>query len=319
MAAGPNTNKDEVVGKGRFITLALARVYCAFLAEGIVVQWGSGSYRISRPIRGISSKTLYPMLVRIRPAFNFLVVATVLLLDMREASCQFSYAGLDIGYARIDMGGKSSLAQIELIPGFIYRPIRHFGVGVQFHIPVIRQEMNSFVGAPTTQGTFNGWGGEGRTASYTPEQFEYTVKRSVFATMVGRWFMDTKLNAHIDLTCSFGRMQEELTMLRNFKPAVWNTGLVYGFIPARDEYYKRTILMVVPGVAFGISPHIGQKYFIKAGVSADLIDIKGKGFSYDIEYDYVQNSNQHEYVTLESSLNKMKVAWTFGLGAGRFF
>jgi hypothetical protein len=77
--------------------------------------------------------------------------------------------------------------------------------------------------------------------------------------------------------------------------------------------------MVVPGAAFGISPHIGQKYFIKAAVCGDLINITGSGFSYDVEYDYVANSNQHEYVTLESSLDKMKIAWTFSLGAGRFF
>jgi len=248
------------------------------------------------------------------------LLLVVLLIGTQAAKAQFAYAGLSLGYSRLEAGRKTAVSGLDVIPQILYRPIRNVGVGLQCMLPISQGNTFSFNGSPTSSGYFGGWRDDGRNANYKPQVYDYTIERSAQLGLVLRYFLESRANVYFDLRYTHGRVMEEFVLTRPYSGPVFYFGSIeYPAIPAKDLYYQRTMTLGYPGMSFGIMPPISDRFFIKADVNVDLLLFRENGFSHRVEYRDIYFSDRHEYVTFESPLNTTKLAWSFGLGTGIFF
>ncbi|MFZ1692152.1 MAG: hypothetical protein WAT74_03055 [Flavobacteriales bacterium] len=242
------------------------------------------------------------------------------------ASAQFTYIGADVGYGYLPLKKvsyeRSTANRLEVMPHVLYRIGKHIGVGAAAMIPASSKVSVTLRQSPTT----NGYGYDDFYAYYSYENdhrfstLKYEATDGIGGSLFARLFFDDRANAYFDLRLTYARFTERFTMRRTGRNGYYDSNnQVWREPVAKLDIDERiTHAMLVPGVAFGLSPHVGKHVYLNFYFGIDHYAFKKDAFSYTVSYeeDYY---GQFEYVTFASRLSGGRQAFRTGMGLGIHF
>jgi|GEM_PF-4652915 len=186
-----------------------------------------------------------------------------------------------------------------------FRIKRHFGIGIEGSIPVIQNSKFSF-----KSGTFFKF-----DSYYTPRKFDYSFKESPRVSVFARFFMDTYVNAYIDVRLSVFSFTESFVFYRDSIPPLGNKSA----IPKYDINDEIKYLQIIPGFSIGIKPRIGKRFFANLNLGANIYIFNEASFKYRIPYQWNFSYYDYDRVELNSQVGKVKGAFHMNVGFGYFF
>ncbi|MEX2589972.1 MAG: hypothetical protein WD334_07180 [Chitinophagales bacterium] len=259
---------------------------------------------------------------------------------------QFTYVEGGFGINNATIGSatisedRTSVFAFNINAQAVFRPIRNLGVGIGFGYPIYQRSKFGFSNAPTT-GISSFYDGfryseyfeeENR---YVPQEFDYTFKQGIKASIFARVFFETYVNVYADVRLSYSPVKEKFVFKREYAPPIYfpeddiaqfSGGVEYGEVPARDIDYNKTHHLLIPGFSTGIMPHVTDHLFLDINIGFDLwIFGQDKSFEYQIPFqwstDYSSDpiNGNHEYVTLSSQARGVRPSFVLNVGLGYYF
>lgn len=224
---------------------------------------------------------------------------------------QFTYLetgiGLNVIPFRTEFGSTlTSYTNMSLRLAGTFRIKRHFGIGIEGSIPVIQNSRFSF-----KSGTFFKF-----DSYYTPRKFDYSFKESPRFSVFTRFFIDTYVNAYVDVRLSAFSFTEHFVFYRDSVPALGNKPS----IPKYDIDDEIKYLEIIPGFSVGIKPRIGKRFFANLNLGVNIyVFNQMMSFKYKVPYQWDSLYYDYGRVELNSQTGKVKGAFHMNLGFGYFF
>lgn len=243
-----------------------------------------------------------------------------------DVSAQFTYVGADIGYCYLPLkkvGFERSVAnRLELMPQAIYRFGKHIGVGAAVMVPATSKVKVTLEDSPTSDDYRYSYSSYsyGYEDDHRFSTLTYTAEDGVGGTLFARLYLEDNANLYFDARLSYARFSERLVIRRDGRDGYYDAGADVWRQPvdALDIDDRITHRMLVPGLSFGVAPHVGRNVYFNCYIGFDVHPFAKDAFSYQESYseDY---SGEFEYVTFASRLSGARTALRTGIGLGAHF
>lgn len=246
-----------------------------------------------------------------------------------SSSAQFTYVDLGITQSKILMAGKSLYSKqtrvhvTEFNLGGLVRFRRHLGIGLDLGIPIAQKSAYSFRGGRYEDNLSTGIVED----RYKPQEFEYTIRQSAKLKLIGRVYFGVKSNWFLDLRVSALKLKSNLVLERAAQEEFNNGNFSY-FRPALEAvsiHEKQDDLFIIPGLAIGFQPHLGERFFMNFNLGFDFYTFKGDGFSYSVPWETYYSNQQgvesliERVATITSPPAATKLSLSGNIRFGMFF
>ncbi len=253
------------------------------------------------------------------------LLLSLLVLGALRGCGQFTYIGAELGYMNLGLlkvnGERSNVNRMEFCPSAVHRFGKHFGAGAAIMLPAISRVKVSLDGSPTTDGynytDYSTYSVEDDLRFHT---FDYTADDHLGGTLFARLFLEDNANLFFDLRLTYARFTERFVLGRSARAGYYDVDQ-QAWHPALEEVDiddRITHSMLVPGITFGLSPHIGEHMFLSCYIGLDHYRFPADAFSRTVPYDE-NYYGELESVTFASRLSGPRIAFRTGLGLGAFF
>ncbi|HRD53158.1 MAG TPA: hypothetical protein PKY96_10985 [Flavobacteriales bacterium] len=255
-----------------------------------------------------------------------LIPAVCIALCTTAAQAQFTYIGADIGYGHLPLRKvgyeRSAANRLEVIPHALYRFSKHFGLGAAMIIPASSKVKVTLDQSPTSDGYgyFDSYSYYGYVNDHRFSTLSYEASDRGGGSLFARLFLDDNANAYFDLRLTYARFTERFTMQRTGRSGYYDPNEQVWRQPVAklDIDDRITHAMLVPGVTFGLSPHVGKHVYVNFYIGMDHYPFKKDAFSHKVSYSEDYNGD-FGYVTFASRLSGGRQSFRTGMGVGLHF
>lgn len=279
---------------------------------------------LKQPINDLNYFRKYQMIFTNRSLSARLVIAFFLCFSAFSAQAQFTYLGAGLGYEitpyRANFDALTTHQSIKWNAGILYRPIRHWGIGVSIGTPLFQFTTFSFADSPTPDGSsfynYKKSSSESRER-YRPDVYEYGFDYGTNLTLLLRYFATVEQGLYLDLRLTRLKISEHFEMQRKSRAAQYSEILAgeidYGAVSAVSINYENQSIMLIPGFAVGFMKNLTERLKLDAYFGLDILKFKTEPFSFRVSHDWDIVNDKTEYVDITSQTNGIKTMLTFNV------
>lgn len=267
--------------------------------------------------------------------YIYILCASACLISF-SSTAQFTYFDVGISQSSVVFSGKRTLLfgeftklnTTQIHAGGLWRFNRFFGVGLDVGIPLAHQSKYTLKYATAAFPSYKNNGDYFTNYTqdrYKPEKFDYTFKQSAQFGFVGRIFVGGVSNFFVDVKVTGLKLKENFVFQRAAKAEIYSqyNDESRPALKAENIRENNDHLIIIPGLAIGWQPHLGERFFINFNLAYDFYIMGEERFSYWVPYstetDYSANYTATYSVKLASQLTGNKLAITGTVRFGMFF
>lgn len=265
---------------------------------------------------------------------NHFIVIMITLLSWgigSEAKSQFVYleGGMNYNIGFYESAGIRATSQhsFQLSMSAEVRPVQHFGFGAALNVPVVQFGTFTMENAEKINGgsfyDFRIGTGSNIRSRYEPDEYNYRIKSMILPRFFVRYYESIRgeIDLFIEGRLALGKMGEEFTFERGFKPEVFISEFSgsYPSIPAVNINHQEDRNFIAPGFQIGARKNISDRITMSLGGGLDFMIFDDGGFDYVVSHDINIGPNTPYLIRFESQAKGMKPAIFFDISIGYFF